>query len=771
MESSNLADQKDIYSTYLKGGKNPKKPQRNLEEPSDKPRRNYKFPRRLFLGSILLGSLAVVAFIIFAGSDLPPLSEIENPRSDLSTQIISADGVLLGSFFSNENRVKVQLKDISPHVIDGLIATEDKRFYKHSGVDRSGLPAFIYRNVLLGKRSGVSTISMQLARNLYDEVGKKRTMVRKIKEAIVSARIERKFTKEEILVAYLNTVNIYGIAFGIETASQKMFGKPAKDLDLAESALIVGLLKGQGYYDPKKHPERALNRRNTVINLMVDQNLIKSDSAAVAKKKPIVLVESGFAHTRGNAPYFREHVRKYLKEWCKKNGYNLYKDGLKIYTTIDSRMQDHAENAVEEHLSSLQKTFDKEIKGREPYRYDKAIMKSLIERSNRYQNAKKKGKTKKQIDRDFNAPREMTIYNWEGEETKTMTPLDSIKHYAKFLETGFMSMDPRSGHIKAWVGGINYKYFKYEHVAQGRRQVGSTFKPFVYATAIDNGMSPCDYELNQPVYFDLPTGDRWEPKNADGEYGGKMTLRSGLASSVNMITAKLMKRFGPPAVAQMAYDMGIRTKLDEVPALCLGTTDLSVFELTGAYCTFANEGVWTEPTFITRIQDKNGKTLKEFIPETNKALSPEKAYQMVELLRGVVDEPGGTARRLRFRYSFSNQIAGKTGTTQNHSDGWFMGVTPNLVSGVWVGCAERAMRFKKLKYGQGANMALPIWALYMKKVYDDPKIGLKPENFEPPVGFTQDLYCKPENADTIGGVITLPPKPKEKEPKLDPFSL
>jgi penicillin-binding protein 1A len=711
----------------------------------------YRLARKIFLGLTGFIGLVVLIFVLIAATDIPPLTEIENPQSDLSTQLISADGRVLGNFYSDENRVSVRLNQVSPLVIDALVATEDVRFYKHSGIDTRAIPSILYRNVIRGQRSGGSTISMQLTRNLYERVGKARTLTRKLKEAIVATIIERNFTKEEILIAYLNTVNIYGNSYGIETASQRLFDKSAQDLNLEEAALIVGILKGQGEYSPFRYPEKAMNRRNTVINQMVKYKFLDQAVADSVKQIPLSLKPGSFEHTGGVAPYFREHVRNNMRDWCAKHGFNLYTDGLRIYTTIDSRMQIHAEEAVREHLTELQTIFDKHITGREPFRRDESMLDELMQKSDRYKNGKKAGKTDLELRKEFSEPQPMRIFSWKGDIDTTMTPMDSVKYYARFLETGLVSIDPTNGQIKAWVGGINARYFQYEHVAQGKRQVGSTFKPFVYAAALDNGKKPCDLELNQPVFFDNPGGGRWAPKNADGSIGGLMTLRRGLARSVNLITARLMKQLGPKTVAEYAHKIGIQTELDEVPALCLGTTDLSVLELTGAYCTFANQGEWIEPNFITRIEDRNGNVIEEFIPDQHRALSEEKAYLMVELLKGVVDEPGGTAGSLRFRYGFNNEIGGKTGTTQNHSDGWFVGVTPNLVTGIWVGCADRRMRFRSIQYGQGARLALPIWAIYMKKVYNDPEIGFPQERFTRPPGFQAELNCPDPGSGTPQG--------------------
>ena len=709
---------------------------------------SYKIPRYLFLGLLLIGFLFVIGFVVYVGQTLPSFKEIENPQSDLSTQLRASDGSVLQTFFSRENRTNVRLDEISHHVIDALIATEDVRFYQHSGVDPKSFLA-ILADVLRGREiRGGSTITMQLARNLYrNQVGLEQTYIRKIKEYLVSTFLERRFTKEEIITAYLNTVNIYGNSYGIETTSKRLFNKRAKELTIEEAAVIVAMLKGQGVYNPYRYPERVIKRRNTVIGQMQKYGIIDSQHVDVdsIRDLPLKLAGRSDQHITGLAPYFREYVRNYLKTWCEEKGYNLYTDGLQVYTTLDPRMQFHAEEAVKEHLSELQQVFNKQIKGYEPYRKDPSFLVDLMKQSVRYQLAKKAGKPMGEIEKEFNTPTPMTLFGWDGYIDTVLTPMDSLRYISQFLETGMVSIDPTNGHVKAWVGGIDYQFFKYDHVQKGKRQVGSTFKPFVYAAAIDNGKSPCDKILNQPVVFKNPGGKPWSPKNSDGSYGGLMTLRQGLATSTNLITAQLMNKVvNPKTVAEYAYRLGINTELDEVPALCLGTTDLSVLELTNAYSTFANLGTWIEPVVITRIEDRHGNVLEEYLPETRVALSPEKAYLMVDLLKGVVDQPGGTGQRLRWKYGFTNEIGGKTGTTQNHSDGWFVGIRPNLATGVWVGCADRRMRFRSIRYGQGANMALPIWALYMKRIAEDPDIGLPMDDtFEKPAGVDQILRCEP----------------------------
>jgi penicillin-binding protein 1A len=730
-------------------------------------KRSYRTPRRLFLGLIGLAFIVGIGYFFSAAQNLPTLEEIENPRANLSTQIISADGEVLQNLYAEENRINIELNEVSPHVINALIATEDVRFYNHNGVD-SRAPFSILASILRGDPRGASTLTQQLARNLFIiKVGRDRSATRKVKEAIVAFILERKFTKQEILMAYLNTVNIYGNAFGLEMASEKLFDKSAKNLSLEEAALVVGMLKGQGSYNPITKPDNALRRRNTVINQMVKYGLLGEATADSVKQIPLensVVKNQSADHVGGLAPYFREHVRQEMKTWCKTNGYDLYRDGLKVYTTIDANLQRHAEAGARKHLSELQVKFDKHIKGREPYKDDPTIIDRLMRQSYRHIAAKRRGLSSAEIRKEFDTPVKMRIFHWDGDIDTTMTPRDSVKYMSKFLEVGMISIEPGTGHVKAWVGGNDYRHFRYDHVAKGTRQVGSTFKPFIYAAAVANGYKPCDEVLNQRVQFKVPDG-YWEPQNADGKVGGKMSLRMGLAKSENLVTAQLMKLLdetgngGPMQAARMARDMGIESPFDAVPSLILGTADLNVKELAGAYCTFPNQGEWVEPIYITHIEDKNGNIIEEFSPKKRKVLSEEHAYTMVELLRGVIDL--GTSRRLRYRYDFRNEIAGKTGTTQNHSDGWFIGVTQELTTAVWVGCAERQMRFRDLSLGQGANMALPIWAYTMKEAYKDDETGLEQIPFKRPPNYAVNLDCM---GTTDGEDENLPEIPDTAKP-------
>ncbi|MEM6764510.1 MAG: transglycosylase domain-containing protein [Bacteroidota bacterium] len=748
--------------------RSPKK-SKGTEEKQAKPSKwkSFSIPRKFFLGLVGLVGIIILVAVIFVGSDIPPLDEIENPKSNLATQVISQDGEVLQNFYTRENRVNIPLHRISPHLIDALIATEDLRFYRHSGLDLNTLPAIIVR-YLRGTTSGGSTITMQLARNLFDAVGTQRTVTRKIKEIIVSAILEQRFTKQEILTAYLNTVSIYGQTYGVEMAARRLFGKSAKDVALEEAAVMVAMLKGQGVFNPYLNPDTVIFRRNVVLNKMEENGFLGLPTGELdsVKNMPLDLAARGKEHVEGIAPYFREHIRIFMNNWCKERGYNLYTDGLKIYTSIDTRLQRYAEEAVKEHLSVRQEAFEKELAITRPFKNEPDIVNVLMRQSGRYAAGLRAGLSDTEIRDSFDEPREMSIFTWNGNVDTVMTPKDSILHHAKYLETGLVSIDPVTGYIKAWVGGINFEHFKYDHVGKGKRQVGSTFKPFVYAAAMDNGRQPCDEILNQPVFFDDVDGEgeRWSPKNSNSSVGGMMTLRKGLATSTNLITARLMKDIGPQVVVDYAKKMGIKSELEAVPALCLGTCDLNVLELTGAYSTFVNKGVWVEPIFITRIEDRNGNVIQEFSPHTNQVLSSIKAYEMVELLKGVVDEPGGTASRLRYKYDFRNEIGGKTGTTQNHSDAWFVGVMPQLITGVWVGCADRRIRFERMDLGQGASQSLPIWALYMKKVLADEALNFPQDPFPIPSGYYTRLACDSTffDDDTRLRAAPLPKKKKDK---------
>lgn len=714
----------------------------------------------------MLSPIIILSIILYLTStgffgDLPSFEELENPKSNLATEIISSDGVVLGKYFF-ENRSNVKFEDISPNMVNALIATEDIRFYKHSGIDVRALVRAIKGLVTSQNSGGASTITQQLAKMLFTKKpasGFERIM-QKFKEWIIAVKLERQYTKEEILTMYLNKFDFINNAVGIKSAAQIYFNTNPSELSIEESAVLVGMLKNPSFYNPNRRLLKTQERRNVVLSQMKKYNYISSSEFDSISNLPVVLDFKKASHNIGLAPYLREYLRGQIKKWCdnkeKPDGsnYNLYTDGLKIYTTIHSKMQQYAEEAVHSHISALQQDFYTHWKGftNAPFPKDfstsqiNAILEQGMKRSERYRKLKNTSLTQKEIKTIFNQKVPMKVFSWKGEIDTIMSPMDSIRYYKYFIHSGLMSMDPITGHVKAYVGGINYKHFKYDHVKVGRRQVGSTFKPFLYALALQEGYSPCYEVPNVPVIFEkdkwgLPDKD-WIPKNSDDKFNGiLMNLKFGMANSINTVTAYIMKQFGPHSVLDFAKKMGITSNLDPVPSICLGTFDLSVYEMVGAYSTFVNKGIWTEPIIVQRIEDKNGILLDDFSPKTSEAMSETTANLMVRMLQGVVDgvyNPHadtklGTGVRLRRKYQFENEIGGKTGTTQNNSDGWFMGITPNLVTGVWAGNEDRSVHFRSTFYGQGANMALPIWAEYMQKVYQDSiTLGIFPEKFDIP---------------------------------------
>lgn len=693
------------------------------------------------------GILMVVAFFFAISQgvfgELPTFEDLENPKSSLASEVISADGVVLGKYYI-QNRSFTKYEELSPYLIEALVATEDARFERHSGIDVRGLMRAI---VFLGKKGGASTVTQQLALNLFSgqrASSKPERIMQKLKEWVISIRLEQRYTKPEILAMYLNTVDFGYNSFGIKSAARTYFNKDVKNLNIQESAVLIGILKGITLYSPVSNPERSLNRRNTVIGQMVKYGYLEETAADSIKALPIALNLRPQSHSAGLATYFREYLRMELNQWIENNRkpdgskYNLYKDGLKIYTTLDSRMQEHAEEAMKVHMKSLQETFFEHWKGRDPWGSQTDILKLGMKRSDRYRVLRSEGYSDEEIEAVFNTPVDTRLFSWNGWIDTLISPMDSIKYAKRFLHTGFMAMEPQTGQIKAWVGGIDIDFSQYDHVnLSAKRQAGSTFKPLVYTLAIDNGFDPCARIPNQPVTFEQ--FQNWTPKNYDGKNGGPLTMFQGLAASINNIVAYLMKQVGPEAVIELSRNMGISSHMEPFPSLCLGAFDMSVYEMVGAYATYANKGVWTQPVYMTRIEDKNGNVLAEFYPETREALSEETAYAMVKLLQGVVDK--GTARRLRTRYNLSNEIGGKTGTTQNNSDGWFIGITPELAAGAWVGADDRAVRFRTTALGGGANSALPIWGEFFKRVYADQRLSLKPSTFEAPAQMSIPISC------------------------------
>lgn len=727
---------------------------------------------------------------------MPTFKDLENPKNSLASEVFSSNDKLLGRYYI-QDRTYVNYNDLSPYLVNSLIATEDIRFEKHAGIDHIALGRVIY-GVLSGNvRGGGSTITQQLAKNLFprDTARYKSKLDRvrhltlaKFKEWVTAVKLERNYTKKEILVMYLNTVPFGSNAFGIKSASRIFFNETTKSIKLEQAALIIGVLNAPTRYSPIRHPDRAIKRRNLVLSQMLKYSYIDTTIYDSVSSLSLNLNFKIQGHTTGLATYFREYLRITLSKkkpelkryysysqfkvdsiewatnpiygWCNKNfkpdssNYNLYSDGLKIYTTINSYMQQYAEEAVVEHLSQeLQDTFYvmKAANKNGPFAADMDsdkvvyIMDLYMHRSERYRILKNKGVSKDTIDKIFDTPVEMTVFSWKGDIDTVMSPMDSLWYYKYFLHAGFMSMEPNSGYVRAYVGGINYEYFKFDNVVISKRQVGSTFKPFLYTLAMQEGYSPCFKIPNTPTTFILDNGDIWTPSKQVTKYDRKMiTLKVGLAKSINNISAWLMKQFKPNAVIQIARIMGVRSYIPSVPSIILGTADITLYEMVGAYNTFANKGVFTEPIFITQIEDKNGNILDTFKPKKNEALSENTAFLMLNLLEGVVNF--GTSVRLRreyYPYGLFNQIAGKTGTTDNNSDGWFIGITPKLVSGAWVGGEIRSVHFDEGYLGQGANMALPIWAMYMNRVYADSTLGIyKSDKFEEPLyGFDIETDC------------------------------
>lgn len=722
---------------------------------------------------VLAGVLSIFACVGLAAlgafGPLPPITAIENPKSKLASQIITSDGKVLGKFYQ-ENRTHADYDDLSPNLVNALVATEDERFYEHSGVDFHALARAVFN---LGRDGGGSTITQQLAKQLFHKPAQSffQRVLQKFKEWVIAIELERHYTKQEIIAMYFNQFDFLYQAVGINSAAHIYFDTTPDSLTIEQSAILVGMVKNPALYNPRRDSLRMFNRRNTVYHQMLRNNMITREQYDTLSIRPLTYKFSRESHLEGLAPYFREYLRQYMKDWTKDHinpstgePYDIYTDGLKIYTTIDSRMQKYAEEAVKEHFSNLQKVFFKLEKGRKTTPFHNVtqdqidrIMVHAMHRSGRYKMLKRAGVSDDSIKKSFETPIPMTIFSWHGDIDTVMSPMDSIRYFKSFYQCGLMSVEPQTGFVKAWVGGIDYKYFKYDHVKQGTRQVGSTFKPFVYATAIkQKHYSPC-FEVPNVITC-IEKGkfgllQDWCPTNAENEYGGVYTLKQALAKSINTITTYLMKQVGPEPVVRLVREMGVESPIDVQPSIALGTVDLSVYEMVGSYTTFANKGVYTQPLMVTRIEDKNGVVLDEFTPKTNEVMNEQDAYVILNLLEGVTQS--GTGQRLRlngghyindivtgFPYDFQNPIAGKTGTTQNNSDGWFMGAVPNLITGVWGGCEDRSAHFGSIYYGQGATVALPVWALYMQKCYADKSLHISKAPFEKPLEpISVDLNC------------------------------
>ncbi len=728
----------------------------------------------LWFWGVLLGGFLILFLLFFVTSiggfgDLPTFEELENPQTNLATEVISADGVTIGKY-AKENRTPIKYKELPQNLVNALVSTEDERFYDHSGIDFKGTARAVIK---LGRDGGASTITQQLAKNLFTKRASRNIFKRigqKMKEWVVSIKLERQYTKQEIIAMYLNTQGFLFNASGIRSAARIYFGKEAKDLDVQESAIIVAMLKNPRQYNPHREisKKKSLQRRNVVFAQMAKNGFLTTEEKDSLQLLPLKINYTPESHIDGYATYFRTHLQKVMRKWVqnnpKPNGeeYDIFRDGLKIYVTIDSRMQKYAEEAVSEHMSNLQSYFFKEQKRNRTapfYDLDKSEINRSFDRakkrSERYKRLKKAGVSTKKIDSIFKAKTKMKVFSWKGDRDTIMSPMDSIKYYKHFLRSGLLSIEPQSGHIKAWVGGINNKHFKYDAVAQQKRQVGSTFKPFVYATAINQlRKSPCDELPNTP--YTIPKGkygipEDWTPRNSNEKYGGMLTLKDALACSVNVITANLIDQVAPENVVRLAEAAGIETEIQANPSIALGAVDLSLLEMVGAYSTFANKGLRVSPMIITRIEDKNGTVLKDFIPQTKEVLSEESAYVILDLMKGVTESGSGIRLRSNytsggktvtgFPYNFKNDIAGKTGTTQNQSDGWFMGIVPNLVTGVWTGGEDRATHFAGITKGQGATMSLPSWALFMKKCYADKTLKISKEDFEKPEKLSINIKC------------------------------
>ena len=731
---------------------------------------------------------------VFAG--IPSFEELENPDNKLATQVIAEGGEVLTTFHI-ENRTYVTYEELSPNIVHAAVATEDARFYRHSGIDFKGLGRVLFKTILMRKsnQGGGSTITQQLAKTLYPrmDTGRKIPGIYhfkwfwiKLKEWITAVKLERDYTKDEIMTMYLNSIFFGSNAYGIRSAAETFFGKTPSELNIEESAMLIGMANKPTRYNPALNPDKALSRRNFVIGQMEKAGYIDKHQRDSIQQIPIVLDYEVQDHNAGRAPYFRDMIRRVMTAkkphrsdykvredytadslawandqlygWIEKNPktdgtlYDLDKDGLRIYTTINYKMQKYAEEAVAERIKSLQADFMKDLKHKTHAPFSNDIDEATRDRlmnqarrwSDRWRILKKSGMSDSQILKTFSEPAKMRIfaYNQKGYIDTTMTPDDSIRYYKGMLRTAFVAMEPGTGHVKAYVGGPNYRYFKYDNVRQGKRQVGSTIKPFLYTLAMQEGMTPCDKVVDLPQTFEIPGGGTWTPRSTDSQkwIGSTVTLKWGLTNSSNNISAYLMKQFGPSAMADMMRRMGIQSHIDEVPALCVGPADITLWEMVAAYNTFPSKGVYVAPIFVTRIEDRQGNVVGEFTTQKREAIGENTAYLMVNLMQGVVQ--GGTASRLRYRYNLMGEIAGKTGTTNDNSDGWFIGYTPTIVAGVWTGAEDRQVHFQSGSLGQGANMSLPTWGIFMQKVIADGKLGVTAnDKFAAPAGVVDGLGC------------------------------
>ena len=740
--------------------------------------KKYRFQVFIFWLLFASGVISIYGVFYLASigyfGEMPDFRQLENPKTNFASEIISSDNKVLGKYYFNDNRTPIEYEDINPETINALIAIEDERFYSHPGID---LKATLRAIIFLNQRGGASTITQQLARQLFVGVRSRnifQAITQKIKEWVIAVRLEKQYTKEEILTMYLNIYDFGYYGDGIKSASNIYFSKEPMDLKVEESAMLIGMLQNSSLYDPIRRPEITKNRRNLVLMQMSKNNYITKKEEDSLRTLPLTLDYTPQSHRQGLATYFRSYLRGFMKDWTSKNfkndstKYNLYVDGLKIYTTINSKMQKYAEESVEEHMINLQKEFfiQNDTLSTAPFLdleedEEETIMKRAMRRSERWRKSKLSGMTNEEIEESFNKAVDMTVFSWNGDIDTIMSPIDSIRYYKHFLRAGMMSMNPKNGHVMAWVGGINYRHFQYDHVMLSKRQIGSTFKPFLYATAIDQlKLSPCDMlpdliHCIEPYKYGNP--EPWCPTNSSDKYGGMRTLSNALANSKNTISAQLIDKVGPRPVADLARNLGVSSNIPNVPAIALGTPDLSVYEMVGAYGAFANKGIYVEPVMVTKIEDKNGTIVYQSKPNTKDVISEESSYVTLKLLEGVTKF--GSGARLRhniaedernyvynnvvtgYPYEFKNDIAGKTGTTQNQSDGWFIGMVPNLVTGVWVGGEDRSIHFKEIAYGQGATMSLPIWGLFMNKCYADEELNVSKDPFPEPEVLNIELDC------------------------------
>jgi penicillin-binding protein 1A len=740
---------------------------------------NYNKSIRYLWKTAIYGTIAVILFVVavnynflwlFGG--MPSLKNLENPESELASELISEDNVVLGKYFL-KNRTLVEYRELPETITNALIATEDIRLFKHSGIDARGLLRSAM-GILTGNRSkgGASTLTQQVAKNLFDTRTQKykggldfvpglNLFIVKTKEWITAIKLERNYTKQEIVDMYLNTVSFGNNSFGIKSAAKIYFNKDLKQLSQHQAALLIGMLQNPTQFNPRNRPENALARRNVVISQMAKYGYIDQVKSISLQSKPLDLNFKYDDHNTSLAPYLTSEIQNDIEKTIdelnqfrgENDQLNIYTSGLKIYTTINSKLQVYAEESIQEHMLDQQKKFDEHWGKRNPWvdengKEIKNFIFNVAKRTQRFQELKTEfGDDMAAINKVMNTRVKMRVFTWAGEKDTLLTPIDSIKHYKRFLNTGFMAMDPKNGHLKAWVGGINFKYFKYDHVRQSKRQPGSTFKPFIYTTAFENNsFTPCDTARDEPITFgaaDYGLESDWTPKNSEGVYSMQnMTLRRAMGRSVNTVAAYLMQKTGPEKVIKMAHKMGITSKLDPVPSLCLGAGEVSLYELVSAYCTFVNQGIYTEPLIITRIEDKHGNILVEKYTKTKEAISDDVAYQMLHMLKGGLQEPGGTSQALnKYNFTKGNDVGGKTGTTSNFSDAWYMGVTNALVAGIWVGGDDRSIHFRSLALGQGSRQAMPAYAKFMEKAFADKELGLKKSAFIKPSEMDISLDC------------------------------